>query len=550
MCARWSTIVMSKLFFGFERSFGRCMAVMSCALGWCVCDLTCFQVMWHLVRWFVVLLRYYSVLQRTTTYYSSTTPTYYSNVLLRTTTYYSRTTLYHKVLLCTTKYYSSTTLYYKVLCQYYKVLRQLHAPSASETFPVRSWRRFCIVKYNISRSGYFPKCHEVLRLPRRVPLQPHQILRLPHKINVTNDPHHICNVISNAWSKVRIARTWPNTAPATQNECQQWSASHMKRHFQCVEQVKSPSNLTRYCACHEIWSRFQRQLPEVLPPIERRFDENPRIIRPYPKIKSSSRTRGFGDLPGPILETILYCKIQHLALRLSPKMSRSAAPATKSFLQPHQILRLPHEINVINDPHHICNVISNAWSKVRIARTWPNTAPATQNECQQWSASHMNRHFLCVEQVKSPSNLTRYCACHEIWSRFQRQLPEVLPPIERRFDENPRIIRPYPKIKSSSRTRGFGDLPGPILETILYCKIQHLALRLFPKMSRSAAPATKSHPPTSPNTAPATQNQCHQRSACYLTELLLVTLLNCYSTELLLYWTVTLLNCDSTELWS
>ena len=133
---------------------------------------------------------------------------YYSNVLLRTTTYYSRTTLYHKVLLCTTKYYSSTTLYYKVLCQYYKVLRQLHAPAASETFPVRSWRRrFCIVKYNISRPGYFPKCHEVLRLPRKVTLQPHQILRLPHKINVTNDPHHICNVISNAWSKVRIAGT-------------------------------------------------------------------------------------------------------------------------------------------------------------------------------------------------------------------------------------------------------------------------------------------------------------------------------------------------------
>ena len=28
--------------------------------------------------------------------------------------------------------------------------------------------------------------------------------------------------------------------------------------------------------------------------------------------------------------------------------------------------------------------------------------------------------------------------------------------------------------------------------------------------SRCAAPATKSHPPTSPNTAPATQNECHQ----------------------------------------
>ena len=112
MCARWPTIAMSKLFFGFERSFCRCMAVMSCDLGWCVCDLTSFhQVMWLVVRWFVVLLRYYSVLQRPTTYYSSTTPTCYS-VLQRTT----------PGLLCTTKYYSSTTKYYASTTLYYKVL--------------------------------------------------------------------------------------------------------------------------------------------------------------------------------------------------------------------------------------------------------------------------------------------------------------------------------------------------------------------------------------------------------------------------------------------
>ena len=74
----------------------------------------------------------------------------------------------------------------------------------------------------------------------------------------------------------------------------------------------------------------------------------------------------------------------------------------------------------------------------------------------------------------------------------------------------PTIIRRYPTIKSSSRTRRFGDLPDPILETLFYCKIQHFALRLSPKMSRSAAPATKSPTRTSPNTAPATQNECHQ----------------------------------------
>ena len=69
------------------------------------------------------------------------------------------------------------------------------APAASETLLVRSWRRFCIEKYNISRSGYLPKCHQVLRLPRKVTLQLHQILRLPRKMHLMIDPRHTWNVI-------------------------------------------------------------------------------------------------------------------------------------------------------------------------------------------------------------------------------------------------------------------------------------------------------------------------------------------------------------------
>ena len=160
------------------------------------------------------------------------------------------------------------------------------------------------------------------------------------------DPHHIWNVISIAWSKQCHPPTSPTTAPC-------------RKIFRC---------------------RFHVKVSEVLPPIERRFEDIrrfPRISNDNPTIKSSSRTRRFGDLTRPIVETILYCKIQ---LRLSPKMSRSAAPATKSH-----------------------------------PPTSPNTAPAMQNECHQWSASHMKRHFQCVEQVKSPSNFTKYCACHAKW---------------------------------------------------------------------------------------------------------------------------------------
>ena len=76
------------------------------------------------------------------------------------------------------------------------------APAASETWLVPSWRRITTFRALV----YLPKLNEMLHLP--------------------------------------------NTAPATQNESHEWSASDMKRHLQCTEQQESPSNCTKYCACH------------------------------------------------------------------------------------------------------------------------------------------------------------------------------------------------------------------------------------------------------------------------------------------------------------
>ena len=196
-------------------------------------------------------------------YYSSTT--LYYKVLLCTAKYYSNTTLYYKVLLCTAKYYSSTTLYCKVLFQYYSVLQS--------TTPVL----LCTTKYYSSTTLYYTvlqratpvlhcttKQHSwlvsvayetsfTMRGATGVILQRHEILHLPRKMTVMIDPRHIRNVIYNERSNRNHNPSSPNTAPATQNECHQWSASHMKRHFQCAEQVKSPFKLTNYCACHAKW---------------------------------------------------------------------------------------------------------------------------------------------------------------------------------------------------------------------------------------------------------------------------------------------------------
>ena len=146
-----------------------------------------------------------------------------------------------------------------------------------------------------------------MRGATRVTFQLHRIVRLPRKMNVMIDPRHIWNIISNAGSNKSHPPTSPNTAPATENECNNWSASHMKHHFQCAKQPESPSNITKYCPCRAKW----------------------------------------------------IASLIHITHETSFPMRG----ASKVTFQRRQILRLPHKINVISDPHHIWNIISSARSK-------------------------------------------------------------------------------------------------------------------------------------------------------------------------------------------
>ena len=56
-------------------------------------------------------------------------------------------------------------------------------------------------------------------------------------MNLMIDPPHLWSAIYNARSNMSHPATSPNTAPATQKECHQWSASHMKRHFQWASKI-------------------------------------------------------------------------------------------------------------------------------------------------------------------------------------------------------------------------------------------------------------------------------------------------------------------------
>ena len=157
-----------------------------------------------------------------------------------------------------------------------------------------------------------------------VTIQPHQILRLSRRKTHILSPHHIWNLIYKAGRNRCHHPTSPNTAPATQNDSHAWSSSHMKRHLQCAEQQVSPSNLTKYCACHTEW---------------------------------------------------LACLIV-----VTYETSFTMRGATGVTIQPHQIPRLPHKMTRMLDRRHIWNLISNARSNRYHDPTSPNTAPATKND--------------------------------------------------------------------------------------------------------------------------------------------------------------------------
>ena len=152
------------------------------------------------------------------------------------------------------------------------------APAASGTLLVPSWRRFCMVKCNISRPGYLPKCPECCACHEKS--DSHFTKYCACHANWMSSM--ICVTYETSFPMRRASKchppTSPNTAPATQNERHRWSARHMKRHFQCAEQVKSPSNLTKYCACHEILKlKIWAETPW-------RASANRKTIRRYPSI--------------------------------------------------------------------------------------------------------------------------------------------------------------------------------------------------------------------------------------------------------------------------
>ena len=146
----------------------------------------------------------------------------------------------------------------------------------------------------------------------------------------------------------------------------------------------------------------------------------------------------------------------------------------------------------------------------------------------------MKHHLQCAEQQESPSNITKYCACHERWHSCwsssnmnrpvqcaeQHKTPsDITDPLHAtkfwpaawtqksmncsdQWKTDLRLFRDRsdhdPRLKSTSQPVRSPSLLFALWRRILRAKTEHFALRLAPEISPNAAPATKSGAPTSP----------------------------------------------------
>ena len=395
----------------------------------------------------------------------------------------------------------------------------------------RSGRTVCIEKYNISRSGYLSKFHQVLRLPRKVTLELHQVLRLPRKM--TLELHQV----------LRLPRKWHLNFTKYCAYHAKWHlnftkycAYHEKWHLTftkyCAYHEKWHLTFTKYCACHTEWlaglilvtyetsfpmcgeTNVTLQTHQILrlprkitmqhlaeiceKQLKRHFQcaADPSMIRewsdhvprPFPSVRNPPRNRGYFSrsrrtvcIEKYNISRSGYLSKFHQVLRLPRKVTLELhqvlrLPRKVTLDLHHQVLRLPHRMTRRLDPRHIWNVISNVRRNKCHTPNSPNTAPATQND-------------------------------HATSGRNLRKTAETSFPMRGRSEHDPRMIR------SRSETVCVSPQPATqqrllfALQTNgLYWKTQHFALRLSFQISPSTAPTTKSNTWTSPSTAPTTKS--------------------------------------------
>ena len=276
---------------------------------------------------------------------------------------------------------------------------------------------------------------------------------LPRKTNLMIDPHHIWNVIYNARSKRCHP---PNIAP--RNRCHPPTSPTVLR-------------LARKTLLQNFREIFLKQVKRHL-----QCGDDATMIRPWsenvykPWVRNPPRTRGYQEH---------FCKIQHVALRLS-------------FLKFHHILRLPRKMTL--QPHHILRLPKSDGS------TSPSTVPATQSDSHAWSSPHMKRHLQCAEQQVSPSNLTNIAPARKNDTANFHKFSENRWNVIYNAGTDPGATRPF-CFENYHTSR-----PGKISPYTAPATKNDVPTSPNPHASPSPNSATQSGAWTWPNAAPATRS--------------------------------------------
>ena len=396
-------------------------------------------------------------------------------------------------------------------------------PPRNRGYLSRSGRACCIEKYNISRSGYLSKFHQVLRLPRKVTLDLHlstapvtksatwpSPLRLSRKVPLDlNSPSTAPVTKSDTWPSPSTAPatksdTWPSpsTAPVTKSYTWLHQVLHLPRRvtLDLHQVLRLPHRMTRMLDPRHIWNVISNARSNKCHP--------PNSPNTAPATQNDHPTSHRNLLKTAETSFPMRGRSDH-----DPTMIRDRSRQSATRRATELTFRAPDEHFVLKN------------TAFRAPAIFPNFT--------KYCACHEKWHL----------TFTKYCACHTEWLAclilvtFETSFPmrgatnvtlqthQILrlprkmtiqhlteicwKQLKRHFQcaADPTMIRPWSEtVPVSPQPAAQQSLPFALRTSILYWKIQHFALRLSFQISPSTAPATKSDTWPSPSTAPVTKS--------------------------------------------
>ena len=239
---------------------------------------------------------------------------------------------------------------------------------------------FCIENYNISRSGYLSKFHQILRLPRKLTLQDHQYCACHAKwlswlMSVTHDTSFTMRGATDLILQHHQMLRLPRKMTRIIHPRDIWNVIY-------AEEQASPANLTKYCACHAKWLSWL-------------------IFITYETSFTMRGATGITLQPHQILRLPRKSALQNLSEILRKRLKRQfQCGDDSSMIRPWSEHESEHELVISHPP-----VRQASFSRFRDAFCIENYNISRSGYLSKF------HQILCLPRKV----ITKYCACHEKW---------------------------------------------------------------------------------------------------------------------------------------